>query len=118
MNSELDDIENLSNGKATKSKIGSRNTPHRLRKDEEKQFELAKKNGYLEIRYNQRVNVCNIFEKWCKAKEKNFIVVEHNIENSQISLNNKIYNKYKTRKEAKNAAKEIYKKYSMVKKRP
>lgn len=63
-----DDVEKLSRGQATTSRSGSRATPHRLTQKERILFEAAKKHGFLKIPLTgARVNVENIYLKWCEA---------------------------------------------------
>lgn len=63
-----DDVEKLSRGMATPSRSGSRATPHRLTQKERILFEAAKKHGFLKIPLTgTRVNVENIYLKWCEA---------------------------------------------------
>ena len=60
-----DDVEKLSRGRASQAKIGSRATPHHLRAHEREKFEVAKRSGFLALKSNDRINLKNIYEKWC-----------------------------------------------------
>lgn len=63
-----DDVEKLSRGQRTNSKIGSRTVGHRLTQKERAQFEAAKRNGFLKIpAVGLRENVKNVYLKWCEA---------------------------------------------------
>lgn len=70
-----DDIEKLSRGQATKTKIGSRRIGHRLTQKERLLFEAAKKQGFLKIPITGlRPNVLNIYRLWCQATGRDCIV--------------------------------------------
>lgn len=63
-----DDVEKLSRGEASRSRVGSRNTPHRLTAKERILFEAAKKRGYLKLpKTKVRENLINIYTLWCEA---------------------------------------------------
>lgn len=64
-----DDIEKLSRGKSTKSKIGSRRIGHRLTQKERLLFEAAQRQGFLKIPVTgSRPNVLNVYKLWCQAE--------------------------------------------------
>ncbi len=62
------DIIQLSKGKASKNKIGSRTVPHRLNAFEQKEFEIAIKKGYLAYNSKTRLALQNTFEEYQRAK--------------------------------------------------
>eukprot|EP00466_Bigelowiella_natans_P009408 jgi/Bigna1/147320/aug1.140_g22028 len=64
----LDDVDALSHGKPTKSKVGSRATPHHLYRHEHTVFLTAKRKEYCVVQCKSRVNVANIWYLWCLAK--------------------------------------------------
>lgn len=72
----LDAINYISKGKSTRLKIGSRAIPHRLKKSEREQLERALGKGFLELKKFDRINVVNIFEKFCDALGKHILIVE------------------------------------------
>lgn len=66
-----DDVERLSRGFPSKSRVGSRATPHRLTQKERIIFEAAKRDGYLKVPLvGTRVNLINIYTLWCEATEQ------------------------------------------------
>lgn len=84
-----EDVENLSRGRPTKSKIGSRSVPHRLTKTERGQFERAKNRGYMTIKPNQRQNLGNIWFDWCDVNNIPCIILNQDIKlnSDKIILN-------------------------------
>ena len=66
---KLEHIDNLRRGTKSGAKIGSRGTPHHLYKYEEAKYERALKNKYLEITTKDRINLENLWEKVCIAKQ-------------------------------------------------
>lgn len=73
--STKDDVERLSRGKSTRSKIGSREIPHRLTQKERILFEAAQRRGFLKVPVaGIRPNVLNIYKLWCDAEDKDCIV--------------------------------------------
>eukprot|EP00638_Chattonella_subsalsa_P016048 CAMPEP_0117829412 /NCGR_PEP_ID=MMETSP0949-20121206/7850_1 /TAXON_ID=44440 /ORGANISM="Chattonella subsalsa, Strain CCMP2191" /LENGTH=219 /DNA_ID=CAMNT_0005670157 /DNA_START=188 /DNA_END=848 /DNA_ORIENTATION=+ len=82
----LDDVERISKGQAAKKRgTGSRAVPHRLNAAERKEWDLAKKRGYLQLRgtgYRRERGdspLANIYRQWCDAKIKPCIVIERGI---------------------------------------
>ncbi|NBX02085.1 hypothetical protein EBR11_06115 [bacterium] len=74
MSPKFDDIERLSRGKSTRSKIGNRGIGHRLTQKERILFEAAKRQGFLKIPVTGiRTNVINIYRLWCQASNRPFI---------------------------------------------
>lgn len=72
-----DDVENLSRGKASRSKAGSRSVGHRLTSRERVLFEAAKRNGFLKIPHSgARDNVRNVYLKWCEATGETPVILE------------------------------------------
>ncbi len=69
-------IENLTKGKKSGVKIGSRNVPHRLKKHEQEKFSLAIKRKFLVVDFDSRENLINIWKKYCSVKSWNYVVVE------------------------------------------
>lgn len=70
-----DDIEKLSRGKPTKSKIGSRRIGHRLTQKERLLFEAAQRQGFLKIPVTgSRPNLLNIYRLWCQAEGRECII--------------------------------------------
>jgi hypothetical protein len=66
-----DDVERLSRGLATRERIGSRGTPHRLNQRERILFEAAKKQGFLKIPASgARQNLINVYRLWCEAAKR------------------------------------------------
>eukprot|EP00741_Cyanophora_paradoxa_P025269 tig00000361_g24388.t1 len=63
---DLDDINRLTKGDATKAKGGSRNVPHRLTQSERLLFEIARTQRFAVLK--DRENVRNIWEKYCHMK--------------------------------------------------
>jgi len=72
-----DDVERLSRGKSTRSKIGSRQVPHRLSQKERILFEAAQRQGFLKVpAVGIRPNILNIYKLWCDAEGIDCIVVD------------------------------------------
>ena len=72
-----DDVERLSRGKSTRSRIGIRQIPHRLTQKERILFEAAQRQGFLKVPVaGIRPNVLNIYKLWCDAEDKDYIVVD------------------------------------------
>lgn len=72
-----DDVENLSRGRATRSKAGSRGVGHRLTQRERTLFEAAKKQGFLKIPVGGiRENVRNVYRKWCEVTGETAVILE------------------------------------------
>jgi GTPase len=70
-----DDVERLSRGGPTRTKIGSQGIGHRLTQKERLLFEAAKKHGFLKTPANGiRSNVINVYRLWCAAEGRNFII--------------------------------------------
>ena len=70
-----DDVERLSRGLSTRSKIGNRSIGHRLTRKEHILFEAAKRQGFLKLPLSGlRPNVMRIYKLWCEAEEHPFIV--------------------------------------------
>jgi len=67
LHTSLDDVSNLSRGKPTRSRCGSRYIPHRLTLIERDAFEAAKRRGFLVLRPHLRENLLNVWSKWCSA---------------------------------------------------
>lgn len=71
------DVEKLSRGKPTKSRIGSRQFGHRLTQKERLVFEAAKKMGFLKIPHSGiRKNVMRIYRLWCEAEGRECVIIE------------------------------------------
>jgi hypothetical protein len=72
---DKDDVERLSHGQPTRSKIGSRRIGHRLTQKERLLFEAAKRQGFLKIPVTGiRPNVCNVYRLWCAAEGRDCIL--------------------------------------------
>jgi hypothetical protein len=70
-----DDIEKLSRGLPTKSKIGSRRIGHRLNQKERLLYEAAQRQGFLKIPISGlRPNVIHLYRLWCEAEGRECIV--------------------------------------------
>jgi hypothetical protein len=70
-----DDIDKLSRGKPTKSRIGSRRIGHRLTQKERLLFEAAQRQGFLKIPVTgSRPNVLNVYRLWCQAEGRVCII--------------------------------------------
>jgi hypothetical protein len=70
-----DDVERLSHGQPTRSKIGNRRIGHRLTQKERLLFEAAKRQGFLKIPVTGiRPNVCNVYRLWCAAEGRDCIL--------------------------------------------
>jgi hypothetical protein len=70
-----DDVERLSHGQPTRSKVGSRQIGHRLTQKERLLFEAAKRQGFLKIPVTGiRPNVCNVYRLWCAAEGRDCII--------------------------------------------
>ena len=82
-----DDVEMLSRGLASRSKIGNRGVGHRLTVKERALFEAAKKQGFLKIPLTgARENVRNVYRKWCEATDETAVILEPD-EHSNRSAN-------------------------------
>lgn len=72
-----DEVERLSRGNSTRSKIGSRQIPHRLTRKDRILFEAAKRQGFLKVPASGICpNVLNIYKLWCVAEGRNYVVVD------------------------------------------
>jgi hypothetical protein len=70
-----DDVEKLSRGLPTRSKLGSRAVGHRLTQKERILFEAAKRQGFLKIPVTGlRANVENIYRLWCEAQSRECVI--------------------------------------------
>lgn len=70
-----DDVERLSRGQPTRSRIGSRRIGHRLTQKERLLFEAAQRQGFLKIPVTGiRPNVLNIYRLWCAAEGREFLL--------------------------------------------
>ncbi len=63
-------------GKKSGVHLGSRQVPHHLFKHESTQFELAIKYGFLTIKEDSRVNLLNLWEKYCAAQNRSMLVLK------------------------------------------
>ena len=73
-----DDIERLSRGKSTQSKIGSRRVPHRLTQKERILFEAAKRQGFLKVPVaGIRPNVLNVYRLSCGAEDRDCVILDN-----------------------------------------
>ncbi len=76
-----DDVERLSQGLPTRAKIGNRSTGHRLTQKERILFEAAKRQGFLKLpAAGLRPNVERIYQLWCQAEGRAFIVKSGTVE--------------------------------------
>lgn len=72
---DKNDIERLSRGLSTKSKIGHRGTGHRLTQKERILYHAAQRNGFLKVPVaGIRKNVLNIYRLWCQSEGRPFLV--------------------------------------------
>ncbi len=70
-----DDIDKLSRGLPTRSKIGSRAVAHRLTQKERILFEAAKRQGFLKLPLSgSRANLENIYRLWCEAESRECLI--------------------------------------------
>ncbi len=91
---KLEHIDNLKRGKKSGAKIGSRWVPHHLFQYEEQKYTRALRNKYLEINDKDRVNLQNLWEKVCEAKNwDNYILITSSTEDSATIL--KEFEEYK-----------------------
>lgn len=81
-----DSVFKISRGSASRNKIGSKNIPHRLRKEEKQIIKRALKYGFLEYRNNNRENILNIYSKLCEAYDLTPIYCFHSTEKSNIQI--------------------------------
>eukprot|EP00548_Thalassiothrix_antarctica_P009919 CAMPEP_0194163040 /NCGR_PEP_ID=MMETSP0152-20130528/79822_1 /TAXON_ID=1049557 /ORGANISM="Thalassiothrix antarctica, Strain L6-D1" /LENGTH=190 /DNA_ID=CAMNT_0038872989 /DNA_START=172 /DNA_END=744 /DNA_ORIENTATION=+ len=90
----LDDVENLSYGRAAKKKrgTGSRHVCHRLNAQERKLYELSKRAGFLTIKgtgYRKERKgspICNTFRQRCDALEELCIIIEKRMEYDTVLI--------------------------------
>ncbi len=72
---EKDDIERLSRGLPTRSRIGSRGIGHRLTQKERILFEAAQRQGFLKLpTTGARENVVRVYRLWCEAVGRECVV--------------------------------------------
>lgn len=70
-----DEVERLSQGLPTRSRLGSRAIGHRLTQKERILFEAAKRHGFLKLPVTGlRNNVRNIYRLWCEAEGRPCVV--------------------------------------------
>jgi hypothetical protein len=70
-----DDVDHLSRGLSTRSKLGSRKIGHRLTQKERTLFEAAQRQGFLKLPLTGlRENVVNVYRLWCEATGREFQV--------------------------------------------
>jgi len=74
-----DDILRLARGKSSRSKIGSRKTPHRLRNYEWIRLEIALKKGILVKKKSDREALINVYSELMKASNREPIITEDKI---------------------------------------
>ena len=70
-------VERLLKGKRSGKNIGSRNMPHHLLPYEKKKFELAIKKRVLIVDSRDRVNLRNVWEKYCQSKNWPHVLIVH-----------------------------------------
>ena len=87
---KLENIEQLTKGKKSWIKIGSRSIPHRLKPYEREKYKRALHNKYLEIHENERVNLINIWDKVCTAQKWEKIIFIKGDFLANIEVNNQI----------------------------
>lgn len=108
MKIKLEHIDNLRRGKKSGAKIGSREIPHHLYQYEEVKYTRALKNKYLEITNKERVNLRNLWEKVCIAKEwENYILVKDTQNGTAEILHNFHRVSYWKLKDMKQSLKEL-----------
>lgn len=61
-------VENLTRGKKSGARIGSRSVPHRLRQHEQTKLSIAIRRKYLTLGFDARENLENIWRKYCEVK--------------------------------------------------
>jgi len=70
-----DDIERLSRGLPTRSRVGSRAVGHRLTLKERCLFDAAKRQGFLKLPVTGlRENVVNLYRLWCEVEGRPFVL--------------------------------------------
>jgi len=98
-------IERLMKGQKSGINVGSRQVPHHLHAHEATQFELAIKYGFLTIKEDSRVNLLNLWEKYCAAQERPMFVLKKLADGSAEIWNNYQIEKFSDAKEARNTIK-------------
>lgn len=88
-----DAIVDLSKGKGSKLRIGSRATPHRLRNEERLLLDSALKKGFLELQAWHRENLKNIYLKLCYALRIKPVICKHGFNESEVLYYNSNINK-------------------------
>jgi len=78
-------IERLSKGKKSGVNVGSRHVPHRLKLHEQRQFSIAIRRGYLRVKFDSRVNLENLWQKYCQAREWPHVVLKQR-QNGEVEL--------------------------------
>jgi hypothetical protein len=76
---KIEHIDQLTRGKKSGAKIGSRAVPHHLYLYEKIKYEQAMKRWYLEIETKERVNLTNIWQKVCEVKKQDCYILEKNM---------------------------------------
>ena len=100
-------VENLTKGKKSGAKIGSRGVPHRLNQHEQKQFNLAIKKKFMTLSYDSRPNLRNIWLKYTEVKKWPALIVSR-LQDGTANVNqNGSTLKFTTYKEADNYAKDV-----------
>ncbi len=81
-------IERLKDGKKSGINLGSRSVPHHLRAHENAQFERAIKTRFMTLKTSDRINLTNIWEKYCEAKNWPLIFcIKKNDGSGEVHLN-------------------------------
>lgn len=79
-----DAVKDLSKGKGSSLRIGSRSVPHRLKNEERKLLNLSLKRGYLELQPWHRENLRNIYLKTCASLSIPAILCIHDLKESKV----------------------------------
>ena len=100
-------IERLAQGKKSGINIGSRAVAHHLYAHEKPKYQRALKYRFLSITHRDRINLVNLWEKLCVAKDWDCLVLK-NLGNgdAEIYKNQKLV-QTSPLKEAKQTIKEI-----------
>lgn len=94
-------VERLLLGKKSGINIGSRNVPHHLYAYERETFERAIKFRFLTVSDRERPNLENIWQKYCIAKDWDYIVLKKTEDGQGHIYKNKLLQEILPLKEAK-----------------
>ena len=91
MKIKKEQLDRLTRGKRSGAATGSRKVGHRLSQLERAAFERAKEMKCLLIGENQRLNLCNVWEKYCDImKIEELVLIREKTGMAQIRVGSRL----------------------------